>query len=639
MIIWHQTSLFAYSKDQTLENIVPSLKLFGEPTSYMLVKKFLGKYTAIGDVVLDPCCGNGTTGIAALELNRKSILCDLNPFAVKTTKTLFNFFDYNRVMALWQNIRDCSQSQIHEEGKKKWDSFITNPIPQFPSFKRIINNKVEQVAEIYHPEDLQDLQELYTRISGLKDLTSRELLEVVFYSTLLESSQLAVSRNRRSYYLPKHRKQKYPIQIYQNKLDHYLQSKSLIRDQRARNFAWTPKVHLSSAFDLQTVETSSVDYILLHLPGIRGYSEGEMSYLIEILLGQYTNRTEEMTIDLDYRGRYRLNRDFTRLFKEMERVLKDGTYFTLIFTGHHVLLTLIVQLAGKEGWQLIPEEVEMVANYANPDYPTLCLTLQKRSQHTILGALNKMKCETLYDTEEAILRKIDQYLSEYGTASLEEIQRYLIANYLHDCLIERSLEDILHENFMFSGKYWVKPSPEQKEELFKKRRAAMRKNYPEFVREMTYCFLADEHKGLSYEELVNRFSRLKPRNIFHTPYYRLLIEECEHAEIPLHKLVMDYLDNEKNDQFETLPDVLRKLIRSDSTFVELVPGTLVGLANWSADVFFKLYLELFEKTRRNKKKGDSEQYASKCLEILNQVTYLDELKKGKIREYLMRSEL
>lgn len=45
------------------------------------IKKLISYYTNPGDVILDPFCGSGMTGIAATELGRKAILCDLSPSA------------------------------------------------------------------------------------------------------------------------------------------------------------------------------------------------------------------------------------------------------------------------------------------------------------------------------------------------------------------------------------------------------------------------------------------------------------------------------------------------------------------------------------------------------------------------------
>lgn len=45
------------------------------------VMRFIEHYTSPGDLVLDPFCGTGMTGIAASQLGRASIVCDLSPIA------------------------------------------------------------------------------------------------------------------------------------------------------------------------------------------------------------------------------------------------------------------------------------------------------------------------------------------------------------------------------------------------------------------------------------------------------------------------------------------------------------------------------------------------------------------------------
>jgi 16S rRNA G966 N2-methylase RsmD/DNA-directed RNA polymerase subunit RPC12/RpoP len=45
------------------------------------IAPFIGRYSAEGDLVLDPFCGSGMTGVAALAQRRRAILCDLSPAA------------------------------------------------------------------------------------------------------------------------------------------------------------------------------------------------------------------------------------------------------------------------------------------------------------------------------------------------------------------------------------------------------------------------------------------------------------------------------------------------------------------------------------------------------------------------------
>ena len=52
-----------------------------------LLERVLLTYSKPGDVVYDPCCGSGVTGVAALATGRDYLLSDVNPVAVDTAKT------------------------------------------------------------------------------------------------------------------------------------------------------------------------------------------------------------------------------------------------------------------------------------------------------------------------------------------------------------------------------------------------------------------------------------------------------------------------------------------------------------------------------------------------------------------------
>ena len=46
------------------------------------IEPYIEHYTRPGEVILDPFCGSGMTGVAALKLSRSIILNDLSPAAV-----------------------------------------------------------------------------------------------------------------------------------------------------------------------------------------------------------------------------------------------------------------------------------------------------------------------------------------------------------------------------------------------------------------------------------------------------------------------------------------------------------------------------------------------------------------------------
>lgn len=636
MVIWKQTSLFTYKEDQTLENVLPTLQLFGEPTPYALVRHGLENFSEAGDLVLDPCCGVGTIGMVALEMKRKVIMSDINQLAIRTGTSLFGLYNYNQVMVHWRQI----ETQIEKRALMQdvtWERFLMCELPDEPAFKRI-SGRYKQINKIFEPDDLTILKGIYLGIKRVENERVQELLTVVFYLTLMEASMLNVSQNGQTFYIPKKIASQYPKEIFSGKLEIYLIYQNLFREQLARIYDWTPKLYLASAYQLEYLENGAVDYILCHLPRISGFSERNKSYLAEILIGEFTEPDNEMIINLDFPGRYHLLKDIARLLIEMERVLKDKGYLTFIFPGHNVFLSLLVRVAQSQGWDLIQDNVEMCQAGGKNEYPMMSLTLQKKKQSTVLGALDKMKVETLYDTEEAILRKIDHFLNEHGSGTTEDIQRYLIDNFLHDCLIEKPLEDLLKENYLHSDKYWLKPSQKQEEDFYQQRIQVLEKEFVEFVREMIYYFIREAEGPLTYESLAERFMRVKPRMIFHTPYYRLWMEHSEKEKVKLHQLMESYFKKQKREPFETYDKILRRIVLNDNLFVEVIQGESLGLAEWSKDDVFKIYLELYERAKRGKDIDGVQRFGQRVLELLKEVTYLEEPKQKKIQEYILRSE-
>ena len=57
-----------------------------------VVKKFIEKNSTEGDVILDPFCGSGMTGVAAISTNRRFVLSDISPICVHIAKGYCNKF-------------------------------------------------------------------------------------------------------------------------------------------------------------------------------------------------------------------------------------------------------------------------------------------------------------------------------------------------------------------------------------------------------------------------------------------------------------------------------------------------------------------------------------------------------------------
>ena len=52
---------------------------------WYIVEKYIKKYSAVGDLVMDPFCGSGCTGLEAVINGRNFIGQDLNPTAIQVT--------------------------------------------------------------------------------------------------------------------------------------------------------------------------------------------------------------------------------------------------------------------------------------------------------------------------------------------------------------------------------------------------------------------------------------------------------------------------------------------------------------------------------------------------------------------------
>lgn len=76
------------------------------------IAQLIEYYTKPGDVVLDPFCGSGMTGVAAAELGRTAMLSDLSPAAAFIAKNLCTPVDYSAFLgAVDELLESCQELQ------------------------------------------------------------------------------------------------------------------------------------------------------------------------------------------------------------------------------------------------------------------------------------------------------------------------------------------------------------------------------------------------------------------------------------------------------------------------------------------------------------------------------------------------
>jgi DNA modification methylase len=117
---------------------------FPPPIASHLIKT----YTNENDIVWDPMCGSGTTGVECLLLNRKCVLSDINPLSVLLAKVKTKFIDENilrgTVNEIIQNYRPLSEREYNFNpiGLKNADHwFLADTKNSLRGLKKMINRE------------------------------------------------------------------------------------------------------------------------------------------------------------------------------------------------------------------------------------------------------------------------------------------------------------------------------------------------------------------------------------------------------------------------------------------------------------------------------------------------------------------
>src|SRR6185503_18581625 len=75
------------------------------------ITPYIERFTSPGDVVLDPFCGSGMTGLAALRSGRRSILNDLSPLAIHLAFNHTRPCDPVALKRTWTKLRGALKRQ------------------------------------------------------------------------------------------------------------------------------------------------------------------------------------------------------------------------------------------------------------------------------------------------------------------------------------------------------------------------------------------------------------------------------------------------------------------------------------------------------------------------------------------------
>ena len=363
-----------------------------------VVQSFIEKYSAPNDIVLDPFCGTGMTGVASIITGRRYLLSDISPTCIHISKGYCNPLSdtqllkdvLNKVTKKIERLykTDCPvcrnkcdinycilTDNFEINGKLRFDRIVFNcvccgkKIEKNPSAsdvalfnckdhekynypkeyffgqepKRNYRKGIKQVYQLYSRRNLTALLELERNIKNIKDKKTRTTFMFAFTSIVFNCSLMSryneLYKNTQirmgTFYIPKHIKDNNVVSSFKRKLNAIIKSQELIFQKHKSG---SGEIILASATDMSRLKDASVDYIYTDPPYSDKISYSELNIVYESWLANgYTDTTEEMIVS---KAGGKSAVDYTEMFRlflrEAFRVLKQDKYITLVFHNSNV---------------------------------------------------------------------------------------------------------------------------------------------------------------------------------------------------------------------------------------------------------------------------------------------------------------
>lgn len=530
------------------------------------IEHLIEYYTNLGDVVLDPFCGSGMTGVAATNKGRKAILSDLSPAASfiafnlntpidvnkyleaihnvlvdaaeledflyntpcrtceRLTPMLYTVWSYgvlckycDKEFVLWDVARDERQrvrdSKIKSEfdcphcgknlkkrGLKRTKRYpvsigykccekglkeTTQPlcdydyetlrkisesgIPHslwYPSadFPEGVNTKqpiaagINTIDKCYTTRALWAMAYLWDKARNWSDPEVRQKLMFTvtsLYQRVTVFSEFRFwggSGNIANYNVPAIMNEQNVFRAFARKattISWYFKS-ALFKPRLIQ-------VSTQSACHLPQIPDKSVDYVFTDPPFGGNINYSEMNFLWESWLGTYTDNTEEAIVNkFQNKGIEEYSDLLSEAFREMNRVLKDEGWLTVVFHNSSNLVWNALQRAiskggfAIKGTQTFDKEHRTFKQFVSENAVGYDLVIHCQKASLVVAFDSQTSEEILEQASEFILRTVQEDPEEYKVHYLhvnrqdEFDYRRLYANWLsnavHSSLISLSFE-------------------------------------------------------------------------------------------------------------------------------------------------------------------------------------------------------
>ena len=351
------------------------IRFYWRKESFETVKTILRRFSSPGDMVLDPFCGSGTTGLAAASLNRKAFLSDISPASIIMAKA-FNekIPDHHmadtmkKIMPAVRKLRQalygcrcprCGDGNAHI-AYSVFKTVFHRPWFEFWPATMVIHCK-SCGSNVFEPFNRQkfslDITRLrYDRIfSGLNQKALQCLknlvdeiredewiypkLNAVFMSTVYQGSLYRQKNGKVSY--PAH--QVFPEWIYEkNCCDIFeAKAKSLMRFNHTlpngnKISLQGIRVGLKPAWNLADIGNQSIDLCYYDIPYGSDFIFSRLNAIWEVWLDQKTDQSEDIFFQIDNPESYgQYYRKLLPVFKEAFRVAKPRCNLLIPFSPRY----------------------------------------------------------------------------------------------------------------------------------------------------------------------------------------------------------------------------------------------------------------------------------------------------------------
>lgn len=428
-----------------------------------VIRTYIEKYSEEQDVVLDPFCGSGTTGIQSIILGRNFIGYDLNPiaiaisdFSLDKTIDLDNFEEdlnllknklHEKLMLLYKV--DNGQFILYSRKVPKESKIILNLCNS--EFKRLstseligeisygLNSKLRkaEIPDRKFPEKFYKDRFSYKGVSNVSDLFSTRNLEALsilrseielggysfksIYRMALTNTLLHVSKLKsesirplgvNNYWIPDDYIDENVWWRFLDRVSDIVKSKQYLKSEfetKKTHVDSNVKLYNKSCLPMSEVSDEQVDYIMTDPPYGDVIQYGELSFIWNTWLGKEMRFEEEIVVN-PKRGMDEAHflSKLEVFLIECKRVLKPGRKMTISFQNKDLDIWFkFVELMAKLNFKLVDVSTnEYHGNPFNKNWSTkspkmdIYLTIEKPSKSVKRPENGIMDSETLFNSFE-----------------------------------------------------------------------------------------------------------------------------------------------------------------------------------------------------------------------------------------------